>query len=265
MEKINLKKSLGQNFINDIFIIDNIIDVSEVDKDTLVIEIGPGAGALSKNLVKKSGFLLLYEIDGRLEEILNNKLKGYVNYKLFIKDFLSVSLKDDISEYKKYKKVVVVANIPYYITTPIINKLIDEIYPDRIVIMIQEEVANRITALPGGKEYGFMSVIVQSKYKAYKEFVVDKQYFNPIPKVDSAVIRLDKREDLSISDYDFFVKFVEDAFRFKRKNIKNNLNNYDLDRIDNILNKYNLSVTNRSEEVPIECFIDIVNNLKEHE
>ena len=264
MEKFNFKKSLGQNFIHDENIIDRIINSADIDKDTLVIEIGPGAGALSSKLVSMSKYTILYEIDDRLEEPLREKLSNYTNYDLIITDVLKVSLKDDISKYN-YDKLVVVANIPYYITSPIISKLINEISPDRIVIMIQEEVADRISAHEGSREYGFMSVIVQSKYKVTKEFRVAKHYFTPVPKVDSAVIKLDKRNDYDILDYNYFVKLVGDAFRHKRKNIKNNLSGYNLDIINNILNKYNLSITDRSEQVPISCFIEIANKLKEHE
>lgn len=261
MEKFNYKKSLGQNFITDEDIITKIVDSAMIDKDTLTIEIGPGAGALSKELVCKSKNVILYEIDDRLETNLRNILNDFDNYELIMKDVLSVCLKDDIAKYD-YKKLVVVANIPYYITTPIISKLIEEIYPDKIVIMVQEEVADRLTATPKSRSYGYMSVMVQSKYYANKIFRVDKQYFTPIPKVDSAVIRLDKRNDIEIHDYNLFIKLLKDSFQYKRKNIKNNLKNYNLEKINMILNKYNLSIINRSEEVPVEVFVDITNNLR---
>ena len=264
MDKFNFKKSLGQNFINDQTIIKRIVDAGNVDEKTLVIEIGPGAGALSMELVSRAKYVILYEIDGRLESLLREKLNNYDNYELIMKDVLSVSISDDIAKYD-YDKLVVVANIPYYITTPIISKLINEVYPDRIVIMVQDEVADRITALPGTRDYGFMSVIVQSKYTVIKEFVVGKHYFTPVPKVDSAVIRLDKRCDLEINDYNYFIKLVGNAFRFKRKNIRNNLSNYSLDRISKILEKYKLSITDRSENIPVEVFVEMANELKGHE
>lgn len=260
MEKFNFKKSLGQNFIKDDLIIDKIINAAEIDSNTLAIEIGPGAGALSKEIVSRAKFTILYEIDERLEKVLRDKLCDYNNYELIIKDVLDVSLSDDIAKHS-YEKVVVVANIPYYITTPIVRKLIDDIYPDRIVIMIQEEVANRITSLPGSKEYGFMSVFVQSKYNACKLFRVDKKYFTPIPKVDSAVIKLDKNSTYNINNNDFFVKFIQDSFRYKRKNIKNNLNNYDLKKIEEILTKHNIFLTDRSEDIPVDVFVTIANEL----
>ncbi len=263
MKDFDYKKSLGQNFIHDENIINKIVNVANIDKDTLTIEIGPGSGALSSSIVSMSGYSLLYEIDQRLEPILRNKLDCYDNYDLIINDILKVSLINDISNYN-YKKIVVVANIPYYITTPIISKLINEVNPDRIVIMIQEEVADRITALPRNRNYGFMSIIVQSKYKATKEFRVPKEYFTPIPKVDSAVIKLEKINN-DILDYNYFYKLVGDAFRYKRKNIKNNLVGYDLNIVGDILKKYNLSITDRSEEVPVSCFIELANKLKEHE
>ena len=263
MEKFDFKKSLGQNFISDMNIINRIVDTGEIDKNTLVIEIGPGAGALSEEIVSRSKYTILYEIDSRLEKILADKLKKYNNYELIIKDVLSASINQDISKYD-YDKLVVVANIPYYITTPIIDKLIKDVFPDRIVLMIQDEVADRITASPGSRNYGYMSVIVQSKYKAIKEFVVGKEYFTPVPKVNSAVIRLDKRDDLKINDYNYFVRFVGDCFRYKRKNIKNNLREYNVELISKVLEKNNLSITDRSEQVPVSVFIEIVNTLIEN-
>lgn len=261
MEKFKFKKSLGQNFICDEYIINSIVDSANIDKNTLVIEIGPGAGALSVKLAEKSKNLILYEIDNRLEKVLHNKLQSYNNYELIMKDVLLVSLMEDISKYN-YEKIVVVANIPYYITTPIISKIINEIYPEQIVIMIQEEVADRISAKSGTRNYGYMSVIVQSKYYVSKILRVSKKHFTPVPKVDSAVISLNKRNDLMINDYDFFDRLVKNAFRFKRKNIKNNLSNYDLDKINAILVRYNLSITDRSEDIPLEAFVDLTNNIK---
>ena len=261
MKNFNFKKSLGQNFIEDDDVINKIVDSALIDKDTLVIEIGPGVGALSEKLIQKSKNTILYEIDNRLEKLLKEKLYNYDNYELILKDVLTVSLKDDVSKYV-YNKIIVVANIPYYITTPIISKLINEIYPDRIVIMIQNEVADRITANPESKNYGYMSVFVQSKYYAQKKFKVDKKYFFPVPKVDSAVIKLDKRTDIKIDDFSFFDKLVRDSFKYKRKNIKNNLNNYNLLMINEILKKYNLSIMCRSEQIPVEVFAEIANVLK---
>ena len=263
MSNFVFKKSLGQNFIHDDGLINRIVDSAMIDKNTLVIEIGPGAGALSEKIIPLSKNTILYEIDSRLEDKLRKKLDKYDNYELIIKDILTSSIQEDISKYE-YDKLFVVANIPYYITSPIITKLMDEIYPDKIIIMIQEEVADRLVATPHNREYGLMSVLVSSKYNVEKLFKVSKEYFTPMPKVDSAVVRLIKRDNNNILDYDLFLKLLKDSFRYKRKNIKNNLYDYDLELINSILNKYKLSINNRSEEVSVEVFIEIANSLSEH-
>lgn len=260
MKNFEFKKSLGQNFISDENIVNKIVDRAIIDKDTLVIEIGPGAGSLSKKIVPLAGYAILYEIDKRLKEILERELAMYDNYKIIFNDFLLQDVKKDIEGYK-YGKIYVVANLPYYITSPIIIKLLKEIYPDRIVIMVQEEVALRLSAKEGSRDYGMISCLLGSKYNITKLFKVNRGSFQPVPNVDSAVIMLDKHNDYVINDIDKYERLLKDAFQFKRKNLKNNLYNYDLVKIGEILNKYNLSLTNRAEEIPIKVFVEIVNNI----
>lgn len=260
MKNFEFKKSLGQNFISDENIVNKIVDRAMIVKDTLVIEIGPGAGSLSKKIVPLAGYAILYEIDKRLKEILERELAMYDNYKIIFNDFLLQNVKKDIEGYK-YGKIYVVANLPYYITSPIIIKLLKEIYPDRIVIMVQEEVALRLSAKEGSREYGMISCLLGSKYNITKLFKVNRGSFQPVPNVDSAVIMLDKHNDYVINDIDKYERLLKDAFQFKRKNLKNNLYNYDLVKIGEILNKYNLSLTNRAEEIPIKVFVEIVNNI----
>lgn len=260
MKNFEFKKSLGQNFISDENIVNKIVDRAMIDKDTLVIEIGPGAGSLSKKIVPLAGYAILYEIDKRLKEILERELAMYDNYKIIFNDFLLQNVKKDIEGYK-YGKIYVVANLPYYITSPIIIKLLKEIYPDRIVIMVQEEVALRLSAKEGSREYGMISCLLGSKYNITKLFKVNRGSFQPVPNVDSAVIMLDKHNGYVINDIDKYERLLKDAFQFKRKNLKNNLYNYDLVKIGEILNKYNLSLTNRAEEIPIKVFVEIVNNI----
>ena len=260
MKNFEFKKSLGQNFISDENIVNKIVDRAMIDKDTLVIEIGPGAGSLSKKIVPLAGYAILYEIDKRLKEILERELAMYDNYKIIFNDFLLQNVKRDIEGYK-YGKIYVVANLPYYITSPIIIKLLKAIYPDRIVIMVQEEVALRLSAKEGSREYGMTSCLLGSKYNITKLFKVNRGSFQPVPNVDSAVIMLDKHNDYVINDIDKYERLLKDAFQFKRKNLKNNLYNYDLVKIGEILNKYNLSLTNRAEEIPIKVFVEIVNNI----
>ena len=260
MINFDFKKSLGQNFLNDENIINKIVKFSDIDKDTLVIEIGPGAGALSKKTIPLSGYSILYEIDTRLKDILGDALKGNDNYKIIFDDVLKQDIKNDINGYD-YKKVYVVANLPYYITTPIISKVIDEIAPDKIVIMIQEEVADRLCASVGSKDYAMITVSLGSMYDIKKLFRVGRNCFTPAPNVDSAVISLDKHNKYNIKDNDVFDKLIKDAFKFKRKNLRNNLKGYDLDKIEKILIKNNYSLSDRAEVIPISLFIDISNEL----
>ena len=256
MSNFEYKKSLGQNFIKDDNIISKIVKYSEIDKDTLIIEIGPGAGSLSKVIVPLSGYTIMYEIDERLRDTLNTVLKGNDNYEIIFGDFLEQDINFIRNKYN-YKKVYVVANLPYYITTPIITKLMNDLYPDRIVIMIQDEVANRLSASYGTRDYGMISVLLGAKYDIKKLFKVSKNCFEPIPKVDSAVISLDKHDQLGNINPILFEKLIKNAFQFKRKNLRNNLKNYDLHVIENILNKYDYSLNNRAEEIPTSVFIEI--------
>lgn len=260
MKDFKFKKSLGQNFMRDENVVNKIIDKAEIDKDTLVIEIGPGAGSLSKKIVPLAGNALLYEIDTRLEEILDDVLRGNDNYKIIFGDFLEQDVLSDIKDYN-YKKIYVVANLPYYITTPIITKLMNEIYPDKIIIMIQEEVANRLVAEPGNREYGMISVLLGARYEMKKLFKVGRNCFVPAPNVDSAVISLIKHDRYKIEDMKLFERLIKDAFQYKRKNLRNNLKKYDLDKIVDILIRNNYNLSNRAEEIPVDVYVEIANNL----
>lgn len=261
-DNFEFKKSFGQNFIHDDNIIDKIVDRSEIDGDTLVLEIGPGAGSLSKKIVPLSKYSILYEIDNRLENILSNVLLEYNNYEIIFNDFLKEDVKNKLSNYE-YKKLYVVANLPYYITTPIITKFIDDnIFPDKIVVMVQKEVADRLSAGVGSKDYGSLTVFLNYFYEVKKLFEVSRNCFTPKPNVDSAVIAMELKSDrLFVKDIDFFKKIVRDSFQFKRKNLRNNLKGYDLDKIESILKRHNLDLSVRAEMLSVDIFIDIVNEL----
>lgn len=260
MDKFEFKKSLGQNFMKDENVIDKIVNCAKLDKDTLMIEIGPGAGSLSKKTVPLAGFSILYEIDTRLKDILENNLSEYDNKKIIFGDFLAQNVVSDIALYN-YKKVYVVANFPYYITTPIITKLMKEILPDKIIILIQEEVANRLSAKVGTKDYGMISVLLGSRYDIKKLFKVSRNCFVPVPNVDSAVISLEKHSKYDIKNINKFEKLIKDSFKYKRKNLRNNLKEYDLNLIESILNKNNYSLSNRAEDISVEVYIEIANYL----
>ena len=260
--KFNFKKSLGQNFLKDNNVIHNIVDSASIDKDTLVIEIGPGGGAITSKIVPLAGFTILYETDGRLESHLNNLLGQYDNYKLIIGDFLKANLLNDLSKYN-YSKVYVVANLPYYITTPIIMKFIDDnMLPDKLIIMVQKEVAFRLSASVNSKDYGSLTVFLNYYYDISKLFDVSKYCFVPKPNVDSAVVCMKlKKHRKFIKDIELFKKIVKDSFKYKRKNLRNNLSSYDLNKINNVLGKYGFDLTCRAENLDLDVFIDIVNEL----
>lgn len=256
------KKSFGQNFLKDNNITEGIVNSVDYKEKSLVIEIGPGAGALTKKLLKKVDKAILYEIDTRLEQILKEELSEYNNFELIIGDFLVRDVKDDLKKYK-YDNLYIVANLPYYITTPIISKIIeDDIDAREIVIMIQKEVADRLSANVGTKEYGGLSVFINYFFDVKKIFNVSRNCFIPKPNVDSCVIKMIRKEKKEyLKDINHFSKLVKDSFRFKRKTIKNNLNNYDLDKINNILNKYGFDTSNRSEQIPYYVFVEMSNEL----
>lgn len=258
----SFKKKFGQNFIVDKNIIEKIITKSEIDKDTLVIEIGPGAGSLTLGLCEKAGFVLAYEIDNSLEVLLKENLNNYNNYKIIFEDFLQRNVLEDLKEYN-YSKIYVVANLPYYITTPIIIKLIEEkVIPEKIVVMVQKEVGDRFKAKSGTKEYNSLSIYLNYYYEITKIMDVSRHVFIPKPNVDSIVVCFTKKDKkIEVENEECFFKLIRDSFTFKRKTLRNNLKNYDLDKISKLLSHYNLDLSVRAENIPIEIFAYLANNL----
>ena len=262
MYNFDYKKTLGQNFLKDTNIVEKIVSSVEYKENNLVIEIGPGSGMLTKELLKKCDQAILYEIDTRLEKILNKELAQFNNYKLIFTDFLEANVQSDLLDYS-YDNLYIVANLPYYVTTPIISKIInDKIDAKEIVIMIQKEVADRFSAIPGTKDYGQITVFLNYFYDIKKIMNVSKNSFIPKPKVDSAVIKMVRKSpDITALDINYFSKLVKDSFRYKRKTIKNNLYDYDLDVVSEVLNKYGFNLDTRSENIPYYVFVDISNEL----
>ena len=257
----NLKKIYGQNFIVDENIINNIINVSNIDKDTLVIEIGPGAGSLTYKLSEYSKEVICYEIDTSLKSILNETLKDRSNVKVIYNDFLKEDINKELNQHE-YKKLYVVANLPYYITTPIIVKIIeDNINVDKMVLMVQKEVGDRFKAVPGTKDYSSLSIYLNYYFNIKKVLDISKNVFLPKPNVDSIVVEFTKKEQKALKNRDLFFKLVRDSFKQKRKTIRNNLKEYDLDKIEEVLKKYNYDLSVRAEQLSIDIFIDIANNL----
>ena len=240
MGNFKFKKKFGQNFMKDISVLNKIVDISEIDKNSLVIEVGPGDGRLSVLLAKKCKHLICYEIDLDLKNI----------------DILS-----DVSKYC-YDKIFFVSNVPYYITTAIITKLIDcGVIFNKIVLMVQNEVGLRLCSSYGSSSYNAFNVITSYFYNVNYEFFVSRLSFVPSPNVDSCVISLTPTFFNSLKSFDNFKKIVFYSFKFKRKNLKNNLKYYDLDVINRILYKYDLNLNMRAENVPLEVFIELSNSL----
>ncbi|KSU57818.1 16S rRNA methyltransferase [[Bacillus] enclensis] len=223
----SFKKSLGQNFLIDPNILRNITEFAGLSKDTAAIEIGPGIGALTEHLARTSGKVVAFEIDQRLIPILGDTLSPYDNVKIINEDVLEADVKAIIDEeFAGYEDIMVVANLPYYVTTPIILKLLMERLPIRgICVMLQKEVGARISAKPGTKEYGSLSIAIQYYTEAEMVMTVPKTVFMPQPNVDSAVIRLTKREKppVDVIDEDFFFTVTRSSFAQRRKTILNNL------------------------------------------
>ena len=258
----NFKKKFGQNFIIDENIISSIVTKSGIDKDTLVIEIGPGAGSLTSKLAEFSKNVLCYEIDTTLKEILNENLKNTNNVEIIYQDFLQADVVTDIKKYN-YKKLYIVANLPYYITTPIIIHVIEEnLNIDKMVVMVQKEVGDRFKAQPGLKDYNSLSIYLNYYFGVKKLMDISKNIFLPKPNVDSIVVEFTKKENrYHLIDEQLFFKLIRDSFTQKRKTIRNNLKNYDLNKIEEVLKKHNQDLSTRAEQITIETFVEIANNL----
>ncbi len=223
----SFKKSLGQNFLIDTNILRNIVDYAELTESSAAIEIGPGIGALTEQLAKRCKKVVAFEIDQRLLPILEDTLEPYPNTCIIHQDVLKADVGKVIKEeLAGISDIMVVANLPYYVTTPIILKLLEESLPIRgIVVMLQKEVADRISAKPGTKDYGSLSIAIQYYTEAETVMIVPKTVFIPQPNVDSAVIRLTRRKEpmVSVISEKFFFTVTRSSFAQRRKTILNNL------------------------------------------
>ena len=256
---ITAKKSLGQNFLKDENIIHNIITSSNINDDDLIIEIGPGPGALTKYLSKLNVQVIAFEIDERMHENLD-ALENETT-KVIYKDILKVNLAEELKGYK-YNKLKVIANLPYYITSPIIEMFItSNIKIDEIIVMVQKEVADRFAAVPCSKDYGFMTVFININYDVEKLFNVKNTCFVPAPKVDSAVIKLTRKKE-QVKDISYIKNFIGCSFSHKRKTLKNNLTKDVWEQVLPILISKGYSESVRAEEISVDDYIDICNKLK---
>ena len=224
------KKSFGQNFLTDTNILQKIVDTAEIDKKVNVIEIGPGIGALTEFLAENAAEVMAFEIDDRLVPILADTLRDFDNVTVINQDILKVDLAQYIAEFKNPDlPIKVVANLPYYITTPILMHLIESGIPfSEFVVMMQKEVADRISAQPNTKAYGSLSIAVQYYMTAKVAFIVPRTVFVPAPNVDSAILKMVRREQpaVEVQDEKFFFKVSKASFVHRRKTLWNNLTSY---------------------------------------
>ncbi len=273
MKKYNIKanKSLGQNFLISQEVVEKIVDCSQIEKEDLVIEIGPGLGTLTKYLLEKAGKVICIELDTKMLQILKDRFSLYKNFEIINNDVLKVDLKNIIKNEKEnseIKNVKVVANLPYYITTPIIMKLLEEeLDLESITVMIQKEVADRLIAIPGQKNTGAITYSVY--YYATSEGILEvpNNSFIPEPEVTSKVIKLNIRKQPIVNpkDKEKMFKVIKNAFMQKRKTLLNSLTN---NKIFNnkqqgieILKKLQINENVRPEELTLEQFSEISDNL----
>ncbi len=267
--KFKFEKSLGQNFLVDYNIIEKIITASEINKESLVVEIGPGIGTLTAALAQHAGKVKAIEIDRNLIPILQETLENEDNVEIIHKDILKTDLGELIAEEKDYKQVKVIGNLPYYITTPIVMKILEErVGVSDITIMLQKEVADRMKAKPGGKDYGSLSIAVQYYCEVEQVASVPRNVFIPKPNVDSSIIRLVIREKPAayVIDEGFFFKVVRGGFSQRRKTLLNALSsalNMQKEKLEELLKLCNIDPIRRAETLSIQEFATLTNKLKE--
>ncbi|QKY70885.1 16S rRNA (adenine(1518)-N(6)/adenine(1519)-N(6))-dimethyltransferase RsmA [Lentibacillus sp. CBA3610] len=264
----SFKKSLGQNFIIDTNILINIIQKADIDKRAGAIEIGPGIGALTEQLAIHADKVIAYEIDQRLLPVLDNTLAAYNNIHVIHQDILEANVIDMIGDhFTPDQPIHVVANLPYYITTPILMKLLREDLPVAdFTVMIQKEVAERIAAKPNSKSYGSLSIAMQYYTRTEVVMNVPKSVFRPPPKVDSSVLKLTRRDSapVQVADEDYFFAIVQACFAQRRKTLRNNLIRHfksliDKQTISNALQDAGIDETRRGESLTMQEFAALAN------
>lgn len=269
------KKSFGQNFLTDTNILQKIVDTAEIDKGVNVIEIGPGIGALTEFLAENAAEVMAFEIDDRLIPILADTLARFDNVQVVNQDILKAYLQTQIQAFKNPDlPIKVVANLPYYITTPILMHLIESKIPfAEFVVMMQKEVADRISAMPNTKAYGSLSIAVQYYMTAKVSFIVPRTVFVPAPNVDSVILKMVRRDQpvVSVQDEDFFFRVSKVAFVHRRKTLWNNLTSHfgksedTKAKLEKALEIAKIKPSIRGEALSIPDFASLADALKEVE
>lgn len=270
--KIKANKSLGQNFLISQQVVDNIVGSSKITKEDLVIEIGPGLGTLTKELLDRAGKVICIELDKNMIKILEDRFSLYNNFEVIFNDVLKVDLNAIIKQEKEkndLRNAKIVANLPYYITTPIIMKLLEEkLDLESITVMIQKEVADRLIAIPGEKNTGAITYAVYYYSVAEKILEVPKESFIPAPEVTSEVIKLNIRKDenVDVKDKELMFKIIKNAFMQRRKTLLNALTNAKIfkskEEGKEILEELELDENVRAEKLSLEKFTELSNLLK---
>lgn len=264
MEKyeVKFKKKFGQNFLKDSSVVNRIVNVADIQGKSLVIEVGPGGAIMTRELAKVATNVLAYEIDVDLADELNKRIRDFSNIDIIFQDFLTSDLSLDVSKYE-YDNLYFVSNVPYYITTPIIMKLMrSNLHFKKIVMMVQKEIGERFSSPCGSRQYGSISVLLQYYFDVRGEFFVPRSEFIPEPNVDSVIISFSERDDKPyLKNLEFFEQVVQDSFQFKRKNLKNNLKKYDLEVVSSVLSKYGKDLSDRAEALDVLVFVDLANAL----
>ncbi len=274
LKKYNIRaeKKYGQNFLINDNILKEIIDISNINKDDLVIEIGPGLGNLTHYILNTAKYALLIEIDEKCLNILNDRFSKNENYTLLNEDILNINIDEIISNLEvhnkeTYNNVKVVANLPYYITTPIIFKLLQNSNKiTDITIMVQKEVAERMVANTRTKDYGILTLMVKYFAKTTIELIVPNSSFIPEPNVTSAVVHLKKEKLYNTKNEQLLFELIHKSFAQRRKKMVNSLvsnkfNNMNKEQIELLLQKCNLSLNVRAEELELEDYINIISNI----
>ena len=264
-----MTKSLGQNFLINENILDNIIESANIKNNDVVLEIGTGIGTLTQRLCEKAKKVVAVEIDKNLIPILNETLSDYDNISIINKDILKTDINEELKNLSIHQKIKVVANLPYYITTPIIMKVLeDKVDVDCMVLMLQKEVADRMNAIPSTKDYGSLSIAVQYYCDTSIVCKVPKSSFIPEPNVDSLVLKLvvNEKRKVDIEDEDLFFKIVRGSFSKRRKTILNSLSNYedlgDKEKMQKLLEISEIDSKRRGETLSIYEFANLAKNYK---